>query len=95
VVARKHCALDRTGDTFHGSSCEVPGNSALDARNYFDGSKPPFGKKQFGAATGRAVFRQRVRLFGNYERLRRSLGVTQFDIVSSESARNGSLAGAP
>src|SRR5207253_8902485 len=35
------------GNAFHGSAYEFLRNSVLDARNYFDGSKPPFRRNQF------------------------------------------------
>jgi hypothetical protein len=81
-----------SGDAFHGSAYEFLRNSALDARNYFDGVKPPFRRNQFGGSAGLALFRKRVHLFGNFEALRQSLGVTYLDIVPSQAARNGVLA---
>jgi hypothetical protein len=79
------------GDGFHGSAYEFLRNSALDARNYFDGEKPPFRRNQFGIAAGLGMLGNRLHLFGNYEGLRQSLGVTYLDIVPSASARNGLL----
>lgn len=80
------------GDRFHGTAYEFLRNSALDARNYFDGSKPPFRRNQFGVSAGSPLWSQRLHVFGNYEGLRQSLGVTHLDIVPSPAARNGVLA---
>lgn len=80
------------GDTFHGSAYEFLRNSALDARNYFDVVKPPFRRNQYGIAAGSAALHRRLHLFVNYEGLRQSLGLTNFDIVPSQAARHGVLA---
>ena len=80
------------GDRFHGAAYEFLRNSALDARNYFDGSKPPFRRNQFGISAGSPLWSQKLHLFGNYEGLRQSLGVTHFNIVPSPAARSGLLA---
>src|SRR5581483_5527885 len=47
-------AITRSGtNRFHGSAYEFLRNSALDARNFFDGSTiPPFKRNQFGGAIG-------------------------------------------
>ena len=47
-------AITRSGtNQIHGSIYEFLRNSALDARNYFDGDKiPPFKRNQFGGAVG-------------------------------------------
>lgn len=47
-------AITRSGtNDLHGSAYEFFRNSALDARNYFDGASiPPFKRNQFGAAIG-------------------------------------------
>jgi len=83
------------GDAFHGSAYEFLRNSALDARNYFDGLKPPFRRNQFGVSAGSPLWSQKLHVFGNYEGLRQSLGVTHLDIVPSPSARSGVLADGP
>jgi Carboxypeptidase regulatory-like domain len=79
------------GSAFHGSVYEFLRNSALDAKNYFDGDKPPFRRNQFGVAAGGPLYRDRLFFFANFEGLRQSLGVTHVDIVPSQAARIGNL----
>jgi hypothetical protein len=79
-----------TGE-FHGSVYEFFRNSALDARNFFDTTKPPFRRNQFGASLGGPILKDRTFIFGDYEGLRSSTGVTQVDTVPSAAARAGNL----
>ena len=79
------------GPAFHGSVYEFLRNSALDAKNYFDGEKPPFRRNQFGVTMGGPLYRKGLFFFANYEGLRQSLGVTHVDIVPSQAARMGNL----
>lgn len=76
---------------YHGSVYEYLRNSAFDAKNYFDGEKPPFVRNQFGGAVGGPIYKDRIVFFANFEALRQSLGVTHVDIVPSAAARNGQL----
>src|SRR6202140_4441743 len=77
-------------DAFHGSLYEFLRNSALDARNFFDGSViPPFKRNQFGGSAGLPIKKGRTFIFGDYEGLRQSLGVTTVDTVPSATARMG------
>jgi hypothetical protein len=77
---------------FHGSVYEFLRNSALDARNFFDGRVvPPFKRNQFGGSAGLPIQKNRTFIFGDYEGLRQSLGVTTVDTVPSAAARNGTL----
>jgi hypothetical protein len=86
-------AVTRSGtNKFHGSAYEFIRNSALDARNYFDGPLiAPFRRNQFGATVGGPIVRDKTFFFFNYEGLRQSLGVSEFDRVPSQNARNGIL----
>lgn len=86
-------AITRSGTNgFHGEAYEFLRNSALDARNFFDGSNvPPFRRNQFGAAAGGPIRKDRTFIFGNYEGLRQSLGVTSVNITPSAAARAGKL----
>jgi len=85
-------ASTRSGTSeFHGSVYEFFRNSVLDARNFFDTKKPPFRRNQFGASLGGPILKDRTFIFGDYEGLRSSLGVTQVDTVPSAAARAGNL----
>ena len=75
----------------HGSVYEFFRNSLLDARNFFDTKKPPFHRNQFGASLGAPILKDRTFIFGDYEGLRSSLGVTQVDTVPSAAALAGNL----
>src|SRR6202521_2158639 len=85
-------AVTRSGtNAFHGDVYEFLRNSALDARNFFDGQIPPFKRNQFGGSAGAPIQKDRTFIFGDYEGLRQSLGVTTVDTVPSAAARNGQL----
>jgi Carboxypeptidase regulatory-like domain/TonB dependent receptor len=79
-------------NSFHGSVYEFLRNSALDARNFFDGPViPPFKRNQFGSSGGLPIQKNRTFIFGDYEGLRQSLGLTTLTTVPSQAARNGQL----
>ena len=83
-------------NNFHGSLYEFFRNSALDARNFFDGPViPPFKRNQFGGSAGLPIQKGRTFIFGDYEGLRQSLGLTTVDTVPSAAARNGQLSTGP
>ena len=85
-------ALTRSGsNALHGSLYEFLRNSDLDSRGYFDSVVPPFRRNQFGAAMSAPIWRNHTYIFGNYEGLRQSLGLTQIDTVPSAAARQGLL----
>lgn len=86
-------ALTRAGaNGFHGSVYEFLRNSAMDARNFFDGSQvPPFRRNQFGATLGGPIRRNRTFFFFNYEGLRQDLSSTVITTVPSLAARSGRL----
>ena len=86
-------AISRSGtNQFHGSAYEFLRNSALDARNFFDaGSIPPFRRNQFGAGAGGPILKDRTFIFGDYEGIRQSKGITNVNTVLSPAARLGKL----
>jgi Carboxypeptidase regulatory-like domain/TonB-dependent Receptor Plug Domain/TonB dependent receptor len=86
-------AITRSGSNeFHGSAYEFLRNSALDARNYFDGATiPPFKRNQFGGTIGGPIVKDKVFFFFDYEGLRENLGVTNVDLAPSANARMGIL----
>src|SRR5262249_6658487 len=86
-------ALTRSGTSeFHGAAYEFVRNDAMDARGFFDSSKPPFRRNQFGASAGGPIVKEKLFAFANYEGLRQSLTTTTIDTVPSPAARNGQLA---
>jgi hypothetical protein len=86
-------AVTRAGaNGFHGGVYEFLRNSAMDARNFFDGVRvPPFNRNQFGGALGGPVRRDKTFFFFNYEGLRQGLSSTTVTIVPSLAARDGQL----
>jgi hypothetical protein len=85
-------ASTRTGtNNFHGDAFEYIRNSAFDARNFFDTARPPFRRNQFGGSAGGPIWKDHTFIFGDYEGLRQSQGVTQVTTVPSAAARVGKL----
>jgi hypothetical protein len=80
---------------FHGDAFEYIRNSAFDARNFFDTTKPPFRRNQFGGSIGGPIVKNRTFFFADYEGLRQSQGITQVDTVPSQAARDGLLCSPP
>jgi hypothetical protein len=86
-------AITKSGtNQFHGGVFEFLRNSALDARNFFDGaSVPPFKRNQFGGFAGGPIKKDKTFIFGSYEGLRQSLTGTTPLTVPSATARQGEL----
>jgi hypothetical protein len=86
-------AITRSGTgAFHGSAYEFLRNSALDARNFFDGPQiPSFKRNQFGGSIGGPIIRERTFFFFDYEGIRQSKGITAVTTVPSLDARNGMI----
>src|ERR1700736_4353678 len=86
-------AITRSGTgAFHGSAYEFLRNSALDARNFFDGPKiPPFKRNQFGGSIGGPIIKERTFFFFDYEGIRQSKGITALTFVPSIPARSGMI----
>ena len=88
-------AITRSGSNeFHGSVYEFLRNSALDAKNFFDPANrpiPAFKRNQFGVTAGGPIRKDHTFIFGNYEGLRQSLGLSNPAIVPTANARMGHL----
>jgi Carboxypeptidase regulatory-like domain len=79
-------------DSLHGNAFEFLRNTALDARGYFDPSRPVFRQNQFGGTLGGPVKHQKVYFFGDYQGTRTNEGVETGDIsVPSLQDRLGNL----
>ncbi len=90
-------AITRSGtNQVHGTGYYFLRNSALDARNFFDGPNiPEFRRNQFGGSAGGPIIRDRTFIFGDYEGIAQSLGTTQTANVPTLAARNGFLSTGP
>ena len=88
-------AVSKSGtNAFHGSAYEFLRNSALDARNFFDGaSTPAFRQNQFGGSLGGPIKRDKLFFFVNDEELRKTLGQTVVALVPDANAHNGIVNG--
>ncbi len=76
------------GNQLHGSVFEYLRNSALDSRNFFDGTtKTPLRLNQFGGSLGGAIVKDKLFFFGAYEGLRQRAGVNLVGTVPSAAAR--------
>jgi hypothetical protein len=89
-------AISRSGtNQFHGSVYEFLRNDALDAKTFFDNAngikKPPFRRNQFGASAGGPIRKDRTFIFGDFEAMRHSKGITFTDFVPSPAARAGNV----
>src|SRR5205823_5174901 len=75
-------------NAFHGSLFEYFRNSALDARNFFDGStKSPLRLNQFGGSIGGPIIRDKMFFFADYEGLRQNAAINLIATVPSAAAR--------
>src|SRR3984893_17637067 len=86
-------AITRSGTgAFHGSAYEFLRNSALDARNFFDGPKiPSFKRNQFGGSIGGPIIKERTFFFFDYEGIRQYKGITAVTTIPTVDARNGMI----
>src|SRR5262245_15205287 len=75
----------------HGSAFEFLRNNALDARNFFDNTigAPPFRRHQFGGALGGPIKKDKMFLYGTYERFSHSLSRSSTSLVQGTFALQG------
>jgi len=84
-------AITKSGtNQVHGSAYGFIRNSALDARNFFDGRDiAPFHRAQFGGAVGGPIRKDKTFFFANYERLGELKALSNVFTTLSANARNG------
>ena len=75
----------------HGSAFYFHRNDDLDARNFFDASKPEFRRHQFGGTIGGPIRTDRTFFFAAAESLRQARDVTRVTQVPSVAARTGQI----
>jgi hypothetical protein len=78
-------------NVLHGSVYEFFRNDALDARNTFAVTKPPFRYNQFGASVGGPVIKDRTFFFGNWEEYRYRRSRALIASFPTELQRNGNF----
>jgi hypothetical protein len=81
------------GSALHGSAFERLGNSALDARNFFDGSKPGLVSDWFGASAGGPAGTRGLFYFGDFEVLRDRQDLTVISTVPTVAQKAGDFSG--
>jgi Carboxypeptidase regulatory-like domain/TonB-dependent Receptor Plug Domain/TonB dependent receptor len=86
-------AVTRSGtNSFHGSAYEFFRNDKLDAANFFEaGNRTLFRRNQFGGAIGGPIIKDRTFFFADYEGIRQSKGIANFNSVPSPEARQGTV----
>ena len=78
--------------TFHGNVFEFFRNTGLDARGYFDPTRPTFKQNQFGATIGGPVRPEKAFFFADYQGTRTNQGVsTGFISVPTVAQRSGNF----
>lgn len=83
-------ATTRSGtNDLHGSAYWFLRDEDFDAKGFFDPTRAPFHRNQFGGSVGGPIQKDKTFFFFNYEGLRQDLGVTHVDKVPSADARNG------
>ena len=73
----------------HGGAYEFIRNEKLDARNFFDASRPSFRQNQFGFYLGGPIRKDRTFIFGDYQGIRIRQGLTEVSTVPTALMRTG------
>ncbi|GGH00998.1 TonB-dependent receptor [Silvibacterium dinghuense] len=74
---------------FHGEAFEFLRNTDLDARGYFDPTRPAFRQNQFGGTFGGPVIRNKVFFFADYQGTRTTQGISTGNISVPTTAERG------
>src|SRR5579862_1524579 len=90
-------AVTKSGtNEFHGSGFWFIRDEDFDARNYFDPPQiAPFHRNQFGVSAGGPIKKEKTYVFGAYEGVRQSLGLSFQNTVPTPAARSGQLCSVP
>ena len=74
---------------YHGQAFEFLRNTDLDARGYFDPTRPVFRQNQFGGAFGGPVLKSRIFFFTDYQGTRTTQGISTGNISVPTLAERG------
>ncbi len=82
-------AVTRSGtNQYHGTAYSFFRNSAMDARNFFDGATPPpFSRYQYGGSAGGPIWKDRTFFFADFEAIKQNLSNSAQASVLSNAAR--------
>src|SRR5262245_32183820 len=80
-------ATKSSTNQFHGEIFNYFRNSPLDARNFFDGVKPPFHRNQYGGVLGGPIVKDRTFFFYSYEGLIHHQGISLVSGVLTDAQR--------
>jgi hypothetical protein len=78
---------------FHGTVWEFFRNDKLDARNFFDQSKPPYRQNQYGVTFGGPVIKNKTWFQAYWEGFRSAKTNSEFASVPTAAMRNGDFSG--
>lgn len=82
--------VSRSGSNdFHGAAWEFFRNDVLDARNFFDNTKPPYRQNQYGVMFGGPVIKNNTWFQGYWEGFRSVQSLNNFASVPTQAMRNG------
>jgi hypothetical protein len=76
-------------NSLHGSVWEYWRNDILNAKDYFDATKPEYRQNQFGATLGGPVIKDKLFVFGDVEANRIIFGQTSINTVPTQLMRTG------
>ena len=86
--------VTRSGtNQFHGDLWEFFRNDVLDARNFFDQTKPPYRQNQYGVTFGGPIVRDNTWFEAYWEGFRSVQRLTSFASVPTQAMRNGDFSG--
>ena len=83
------------GNNLRGSVFEYFRDDALDSASKYDDKKQELSLNQFGGSLGGPIVRNRTFIFGSFEGLRQTTGLSFTEAVPSDAARARVLAGQP
>ncbi len=86
--------VSRSGtNQFHGDVWEFFRNDVLDARNFFDSTKPPYRQNQYGVTFGGPVIKNNTWFEAYWEGFRSAQSLNNFAYVPTQAMRNGDFSG--
>jgi hypothetical protein len=77
-------------NAFHGSAFEYLRNTSLDAKNFFDSTRGPFRRNQFGGTVGGPIKHDKLFFFSDFQATRQTQEISQGEVpVPTQAEQNG------